>query len=173
MRHLWTTSERLFARAIRWGASHDCSHYALEFFSNRGPDALVIESRFPKGIRIKRAADFFAENIVIHELPVKGVGPAKELAIFIEIAGKWVGQVRYDWIACAFHCLMVARKLAFGTPLPKTNPWGRDAAAYCNEIPWLIDDDLPAFDGSGCDSDATLPHCLYKIMLKQRADNAS
>ena len=170
MRHLWTTSEKLFARAIRCGMGHDCSHYAMEFFSKRS-NPLIVESRFPAGIRIVSAKKFWKENTLVHELPVLDMGPAKELALFIRICSEMLG-VRYDWPACVWLCLAVVRRWLTGMPLPKTNPWGRDTMAYCNEIPWMADEDLPRFSGYGYESDTLVPHDVYLLMVEQRENDA-
>ena len=163
MRHLWTKSSKWGSRLIRWGLDEDCSHYALEFFSERGDKALVIESRFPSGPRIRTREQFLKKNTLVHEVNYP-LSVEDETNIFHDAIGHLFG-LKYDFKAVLFFAYAAFLKKFFDVPLPRYNPWGTDTMAYCSEIIFLLDHEFDQFDFSCLDSDMISPHMTFELII--------
>lgn len=161
MRHLFTKSKKIGSKIISWGLNQDCSHYALQFFEWKGDESLVVESRWPHGIRIVRYKDFLAHNTIVHELWCNT--ELNDGILFPEVCRRLLG-VKYDVAAMAYWFVVRLRQIWFGTPLPKYNRWGSDTHAYCCEILFMLDDELDDFDGTGRDSDMVSPHDCWQLL---------
>lgn len=163
--HLWTNAPRkIGSQLIRWGLGEDCSHYALQFYCDRGDDALVIESRFPGGVRVRSRKRFLENNEVVHSMKIP-FSKETEDKLFFTACQRLLG-IKYDWPAIAYFAFAVLlHKASFRKmPLPKKNPWGHDNMTYCNEILWWLHDQFDGMDLSCRDGEMTTPHQTWELV---------
>ncbi len=167
MKHLFTYSPKKFgSRLIKWGLNQDCSHYALEFFSDMKNDALILESRFPSGPRIRSKKKFLEQNVIVHSVNMP-LPKKKENQIFFSACKKLLG-LKYDWPAILFFAWWALKnKLTFGmAKRPKKNPLGKDDLAFCSEVLFLINQEFHFYNFDKIDSEMISPHECYELLIK-------
>ena len=114
---LWTKSNLVGSRLIRWGLDEPCSHFAVCFFEERGSTALVLESTLEHGSAPCWLGDFLTRNNVVHALqaPVESNRTADDL--MHRIGGRLQGR-KYDRNGVLFWSAMALRRKMFGTKIP-------------------------------------------------------
>lgn len=164
MRFLFTTTEKIGSRLIRWGLDEDCSHFALEL--TLPTRKVIIESTMGVGVHRESVDQFLAENKVIHSLEYIGGEPVDQL--WYDCANRHYGE-RYDTTAIAFWALAAAGKKFLGMKDPWYNPMDMDNRHYCVEVmdgSELLCSQYLGIDTTNVDWGCTSPHECYEILKK-------
>lgn len=165
---LFTTNQKIGAKAIRWGLDTDVSHFAVLFLSNLKEHGIVIESRLGYRVKPRWFSDFAAENRIVSALRPKGLTAQGSILLYQDILDR-VGGQGYDWKGVGFLtvAVLIYRKL-LNKPLPKDNKWGDKELQYCSEVMWSIKDFLTdrGVNMEKYDSQMLLPNRAREILLE-------
>lgn len=166
---LWSKSNRIGSRVIRWGIGEPSSHFSAMFFEGRGDDALVIESRLSTGVRRISFKEWKRHNQIVHALKCPPALP-DETALYGLIWTRLRGR-QYDQWAMAYWVYAGLALRLFRRKLPHKNAWGKNELVYCVEILELMGDYLGSLgiDLSGVDVEMLSPEGSYKILRDCKA----
>ena len=165
---LWSTSNRVGSRLIRWGRETDCSHFAIAW-DGIGKDIpqshwLITESRLSTGVKADWLSVFKKHNKIVHSLRVR-VDQKTERDYYCKYIREMGGR-QYDTSAIAFFgMLSLAEKIGFKEVAK--NPWNSGQRVFCTETAKLFD---PLFKENGIDlGQYSLldPHELYVKLVLQ------
>lgn len=129
MKLIWTRSNLILSKLIRWGLGVDCSHFAVVFNSPAG--GLMFESNLlGTHPRFYRTAQKHLE--IVHEI---------ELGISVELENKFWDRIvdhyddkGYDYGAFFYFCWRVILHRMLNKPIPKINKWAKDDRFLCDEV---------------------------------------
>lgn len=165
---LWSTSNRLGSRLIRWGRGDDCSHFAICFDKLLPGDCqdcwLVAESRLEFGVKPEWMGVWKKKNRVVHAL--EWVGPdieAEAYQAFVNhMAGREYDKAAVSWLVV--DSLLI--KLGIKNPYD-TNKWGARESVYCQEVLGAIRDILSRNGVSMTVRDLEMldPHDAYAMLV--------
>lgn len=164
MKFLFTTTDKLYSRLIRWGLEEDCSHFAIQF--DLPTRSVIMESIIEKGVHRCDVEGFLKENKVIHSLEY--VGDKYVDNLFYDCVYRHYND-RYDTTAIMFWALATAAKRTFHVKQPWYNPWDMDNKHYCVEVldgSELLMAQYLGLDVSNVDWGMTSPHEAYDILRK-------
>ncbi len=127
---LFTTSDKLLAKVIRWATGEKCSHVAILVRDIYFGD-YVIHSNW-KGVTIEPFSSFLKENRIIHQLRIPNTWDnAEKIANLRE--GKY-GSC-YDFGALLFFGIVLfCRRLLGLRKWPKQNLWQSTGMYLCTEL---------------------------------------
>lgn len=162
---LWTTSDQIGSRLIKWGLEEDCSHFALAFFEHRGRSAPLIESKAAHGVKLRWLGDFLEHNKVVHALKFPFESGKQQADLFHHTSSEVIG-IEYDKRGIAYWAIAGALKKFFGRPIPMTNKWGRNEQLYCVEIIEAMEEFMKTLgiDLNTFDLEMTSPHMAYHLL---------
>lgn len=133
MKLLWTTSDRLLSRVIRWATNSPCSHFAICFDEDDEGNGLVFHSG-PRGTEILWLWEFLQSHRVVWALETWEPLPLeKEERIYKSILKSESG-LAYDYAALLWWGWRALLKKFFWVPLPETNAWQSGARRLCTGI---------------------------------------
>lgn len=168
MRFLFTKSNLLGSKTIRWGLGQDCSHVAFEVTPSGFADPVVIESRLDRGVFAHDLPGLLKVNEIVHSLRLVAPNPAFEDALFESLIKNAVGR-KYDRKAFFFWIGAAIAKRALGRSMPTKNPWGTRRDHLCVEVirgsERIIEDGL-GISLSGIDFEMTSPLDLMHILAR-------
>lgn len=137
---IFSKSNKIGSRAIRWGMKHptepdyDVSHMAT--MQGKDPELLsiVMEARLSSGVDITWLKSFLGHNEVVYAFRPKVYdGPEME-ALFKHMSEK-IGGKDYDWKAIGFLAVTTIVFLKIlGTKLPVVNKWADTDDFFCSEM---------------------------------------
>jgi hypothetical protein len=165
MRFLFSTSDKIGAKAIRWGLRSDCSHFAIVFDEDAQGHGIVFHSHMG-GVSLDWYSNWLKTNRIVHALEFLNRPPlALEETIYRAIVDRFDGQ-SYDVGAFSFWAVAVAANRLFGRPLPTKNLWGRSDAALCTGLAVALQGTPIACEAllEVKDFDCIRPYDLYMIL---------
>ncbi len=168
MRLLWTTSNGVGARLIRWGLNTDCSHFAICFDEDEDGKGFVFHSHF-NGAKPVWMAEFLKKNRIVHCLKFRNP-PAleKEEQLWKSIVSEFYGQP-YDYRALAFWAWRAILYRVTGNGFPERNYWGVKGHNLCTAIALGLEKAWPErFSFKGSDNEMISPHSLYNNLSKSQ-----
>lgn len=164
MKFLFTTTDHLYSKLIRWGLDEDCSHFAVQL--DMPTRSVIMESVIEKGVCSGSVEDFYKSNTVIHSLEY--VGDKYVDSLFYDCVYRHYKE-RYDTTAIAFWALAAATKKLFGSKQPWYNPWDMENRHYCVEVldgSELLMSQYLGIDTSLVEWGMTSPHECFEILKK-------
>jgi hypothetical protein len=130
---LWTTSDRLASRVIRWASYSEFSHFAICFDWDDQGNGIVFHSG-PRGTEIVWLRQFLSEHRIIHALEFwEPLTLEREEKVYKAILKTEAGRA-YDFQALAWWVLRAMLRRAVGLPLPQVNQWQDGARRLCTGI---------------------------------------
>jgi len=131
---LWSTSDKLGARLIRWGRDTDCSHFAVLFDKLPSCGNIVAESRMDSGVDIDPLGDFKDRNRIVHALEYTPIGTGESEEEAYQMFIKKMEHRAYDKKAVLWLAMTsLLRKLKISNPYSE-NKWGDAEDVYCQEV---------------------------------------
>ena len=133
MIYIFSTSDKIGARLIRWGTGEKVSHMAIGQGLGLKWFTPVVESRLLQGVSKTDYGAFTKHNRVVYALKEKGMTHAVSERLFDKNLD-FIGE-DYDWKGVAFLaatvivCLKILR-----VELPNTNRWGDKEDYFCSEM---------------------------------------
>jgi len=130
MKLLWTKSNKIGSKLIRWGTNSESSHFCVLFDDKPGGYGIVFHSQFT-GVNIKWFGEFQRSNTIVKCLSPKL--KINEEALYQILVSNYYGKP-YDNLAFLYWTLSVLAHKVFGTDFPTHNQWGDREAFLCTEI---------------------------------------
>lgn len=156
MRLIWTKSDLILSKFIRWGLNTDCSHFAIVFDSPAG--GLMFESNL-LGTHPKFYRSALKHMEVVHEI---------ELDIPLDVEDKiWDSVIdkyddkSYDYGAFFYFCWRALLKKLFKIPFPSKNKWAKNDSYLCDELYQVMENYVKDLK---IDLAITPPHDLYELL---------
>lgn len=137
---LFTKSNKIGSRLIRWGMKHptepdyDVSHMAT--LKGQTPEMLsiVMEARLSTGVDITWLKSFLGHNEIVYAFTPRDTSILDQEAVF-DLMAKKIGGKKYDWKAIGFLAASVVVCLkVLGTKLPVVNKWADKEDFFCSEM---------------------------------------
>lgn len=157
MRIVFTKSNLIGSKLIRWGLNEPTSHVAFVF-----DEKLVIHSSL-NGVELAWFNTFCKKNdIVFHlkyDLPLE-----QEEEIYQSILNNYDSS-GYDYKAYFYFAWCILKMKLFKTPLPKSNAWGSKGSFLCTEMITTLPFWLLKVDSK--DYGIVSPYALYQELLKK------
>lgn len=149
---VWTKSDKIGSKLIRWCTGSSSSHMAWIMDSR-----IVFHSTFSRGVHLTWLHNFLNINQVVHRIDFDLTLPDEESIyqslIYLESRG-------YDYGAFFYLGFMYLKYKIFGTPLPPKNKWSSSNRYICLEMAKslkVIGLEIPYLD-------STDPEGLYKYI---------
>lgn len=161
MKFLWTTSDKVGARFIRWGLNSDCSHFAICFDEDLG--GIVFHSH-GSGAQLEWMGEFLKKNTVVHALTFSSpLLLQDEEDIYRQLVSAY-GTNSYDYPALLWWTWRGVLRKFFGIPIGTKNQWAQKGMALCTalagSIKWIS---LHAKEHN-LDLEMISPHDLFVLM---------
>lgn len=165
MLFLWSRSNKVGSRLIRWGTGEDVSHFAVCFFENRGESAPLIESRGRSGVQLLWLGDFMEQNEIVYALRFEYKDRAEEARMFHDTS-KRLREMQYDYHGIFYWMWVLVKKKLFGHATPVRNEWGSDERVYCVEVMQEMAEFLLeiGIDISKVDLEMTTPGAAFRLL---------
>lgn len=163
---LWTTSNRIGSRLIRWGREDDCSHFAV-CWDQLVPELprshwLVTESRLKSGVKADWLSVLEEKSSIQHEIRIK-MSHQDERELYCEFIEKMGGR-KYDNDGVIFFALASLIE-KFGIKPPTKNPWASRKNVFCTETVEVFRMHLKQMGIDLPDSTSLLePHDLFDMI---------
>jgi hypothetical protein len=166
MRLIWTTSNKIGAKIIRWGLDTDCSHFAISFDEDEDGNGFIFHSHF-SGATPVWLKDFLKKNRIQHCLKLRNPPTIEqEEKIWKVIISEFHGQ-GYDFRALAFWTWRAFIHRVFGYGFPEKNYWGKPGRNLCTAIALGLQKAYPdRFNFGNSDNEMISPHALYLMLSK-------
>lgn len=155
MRLIWTKSNMVLSRLIRWGLDTDCSHFAIVFNSPAG--GLMFESNL-----IGTHPSFYKNSSkkfeLVHSIDLN-IPAELENMVWDKIVDKYDGK-GYDFGAFAYFIWRGILKKFLNISMPDKNRWATENAFLCVECGNVLEEFgivLPL----GIDTAIASPHEVY------------
>jgi len=162
MMFLFTTSNKIGAKAIRWALNEPVSHFATVFDESENGYGIVFHGTL-SGVEFAWWKDFYQHNKIVYALKPKYPSLINEEAVYQAFVGKHYGRA-YDSLAfCAFSYYALRRKLT-GTPIPERTTIGRSDRYLCTELAHEIKKLRPDFVPNKLADELISPYSLYQNM---------
>ncbi len=135
MIYLFSKSNKLGSKAIRWGLNSDVSHMAIlashEYEINE--QSLVIESRLSNGVDVTWLKTFKEHNEIVTAVKPIELMPKYSEKLFRELATQ-IGGDDYDWRGVSYLTLAALYFVKLlGRDLEGSNLWASSKDQYCSE----------------------------------------
>ena len=164
MMFLFTTSNKIGARAIRWALNEPVSHFATVFDESENGYGIVFHSTM-SGVEFAWWKDFYKHNKIVYALRPKSLSLPVEEKVYQSIVGSHYGK-RYDNLAfLAFGYFALRRKLS-GSPIPGRSSFGSADRYLCTELSHSIKKLCPEFIPNTLADELISPYSLY-LNMKQ------
>jgi len=135
---IFSTSEKIGARAIRWGLNSKVSHMAVLGDIKPKQLSITLESRMSDGVDITWLKTFQSKNKVVFALRPAVINDELSENLFKELSEK-AGGTDYDWKGVSFLAASVIICLkVLGRALPKENKWADKDDDYCSEVMHIL-----------------------------------
>lgn len=162
MKFLWTTSDKIGAKLIRWGLDSDCSHFAICFDEDIG--GIVFHSQ-GKGAKLEWLSEFLKNNTVVHALCFKTpLTLQDEEDIYRRLVNSYSSD-RYDYPAIGWWAWRAFLKKAFNIPIGSHNRWQQRGMSLCTNLAggvrWL----RKLAEEKKIDLEMISPHDLHALAL--------
>jgi hypothetical protein len=160
MKFLWTTSDKVGARLIRWGLGSDCSHFAICFDEDIG--GIVFHSH-GKGPQLEWLGEFLKKNHVVHALTFKTpLALMDEEDIYRKLVASYSSN-RYDYPALLWWAWRGFLNKLFGIPITKENHWQQRGMSLCTNLAGAVRWISKLVEEQGRSLEMVSPHELYAI----------
>jgi len=142
---IFSTSNKLSSRLIRWGLNSKVSHFAIG--EANICDAYVIDSTFKTGVELQQLHNFRYDSKIVYMFEIKTIDSRKSQELFDRLYLSLKNK-NYDRKAIAFLSIVIlfCRKL-FRRELPIENKWADKNDYYCTEVALEIKDELKLYGG--------------------------
>jgi hypothetical protein len=162
MMFLFTTSNKIGARAIRWALNEPVSHFAICFDETENGYGIVFHSTM-NGVKFDWWHDFYKHNKIVYALKPKQITLQQEEAAYQSIVSKHYGR-DYDRLAfLAFSYYALRRKLA-GTAIPSGQSFGSSNRYLCTELAHSLKQLCPGYVPNPLAAELISPYSLYLNM---------
>jgi hypothetical protein len=163
MMFLFTTSDKIGARAIRYLTGSPASHFVVSFDESPNGFGIVFHSSF-HGVRIEWLNDFLKRNRIIFALkPKRELGLEGEEAVYQALVSSFYGK-NYDWSLFAAFTFYAIRKRITGKDFPQKTPMNNAHAYLCTEIAKRIQQVKPEYFGVTLPETFVTPYEMYLSM---------
>lgn len=153
MKLVWTKSDLILSKVIRWLTGEDCSHFAFVF----DKDGIMFESNL-LGTHPVFYESSLKTHTIVHEIDIK-CSQADEDMVWDRVIKKYDGK-GYDFGGALYLGWRKWLKRVFNRPIPSVNKWAKSDLFFCDEIYEALRGipGLPELEaGKGLDS----PHDVY------------
>jgi len=163
---LWTTSNRVGSKLIRWGRGDDCSHFSVcwdQLVEDLPREHwLVTESRIRSGVKADWLSVVEKTSAIQHQIKFD-ISPSDERSLYGKFI-KEMGGKQYDSDGVVFFALSsLAEKLGF--PKASKNPWASRRNVFCTETIEVFRDYLNGLGAELPERTGLLePHDLYELL---------
>lgn len=140
---IFSTSNKIGSRLIRWGLNSKVSHFAVS--EANICDSFVLDSTLEKNVFIKKLYEFKYTNKIVYAFECPDIDIKISQAMFTKLHSN-LYNVKYDYKGVAWLGLTVlfCKKL-FKRPLPKHNQWADKKDFFCSEIAYIIRSELALY----------------------------
>ena len=155
---VWTSSDKVGSRLIRWATGAAASHVAFVLDSR-----LVMHSTFSKGVHLQWLQNFLKGRDIIYRIDFISMPLKLEEAVYLELIS--TESRNYDFGAFIYLSYRYVLHKWFKRPLPKTNNMASSNADICLEL-------LSALNAAGIELprlDTSHPEDIYWY-LKEHYD---
>ena len=164
MMFLFTTSNKVGAKAIRWALNEPVSHFATVFDESENGYGIVFHSTL-SGVQFAWFKDFYNHNEIVYALRPKSLSLPLEEKVYQSIVGTHYGK-RYDTAAfLAFGYYALRRKLS-GATIPSRSTFGANNRYLCTELAHSVKKLCPEFVPNTLADELISPYSLY-LNMKQ------
>lgn len=156
---IWTTSDNLISKTIRWGLDEDCSHFAIRFGD-------IVFQSYKGRVREDSYWDFAKNNKILHRIRPRSIPDTVVSAIHTKLRSI-IGNSKYDFLAIYYWAWRGILKKFFNRPIPRINLWGSRSHYYCVEVVLPIKKELKQYFGldlEGMDVEMLSPHMFYELL---------
>jgi len=137
---LFTTSNKIGARLIRWGDDWDASHFALVPSDRNSPYSVVLESTLADGFAPTWLKSLRKKAEIKHVL-LWDLSPEENARLYHKIIDHMADR-DYDKKGVLWLSVTTLLRKAFRMKLPARNQWGDRNDVFCSEILQAISADL-------------------------------
>lgn len=131
---LFTKSNTIGSKLIRWGLDDEVSHFALIDTRRPSINSMVLHSTLKKGVHITGIRQFLQHNEVVYAWGTKG-GTNKEHMQYFSRLHTALYRKDYDIKGVSFLAASVIVCIkVLGTELPSENKWADKKDFYCSEV---------------------------------------
>lgn len=159
---MWTTSDRIGSRLIRFGTEEEASHFCLAFSIN-GEKQLLLQQEMG-GFEVLWLNKWLKTRRVVKALEPIDSSDRENRALMAEILNRF-SATEYDHGAFYYFAWRAALRRFFDIPLPPKNKWGSDRDPLCVGIAETIYKERPEwFKKKPSEFDIITPMGLYHLM---------
>jgi len=162
MMFLFSTSDKIGAKAIRWALDEPCSHFAIVFDEREDGYGVVFHSHL-SGVQFDWFRSWHTQNKIVYALRPKSVQLLEEERIYQAIVSQFYGK-RYDAAAFVEFGVRALRRKLFGTAIPARSSFGQKDAYLCTEIAPALQQAKPEYFSAPLTGDLTTPYALFNNM---------
>ena len=119
---LWTTSDKIGSRLIRYGLDEPMSHFAIAFFATK-KKGLLLHQDF-RGFRVQWLPEFLKENRIVYSMRPNDLDRTSKRILLHATMNEFSGT-NYDGGSFFYFAWRAALKKFLGIPFPKTSKWGK------------------------------------------------
>jgi hypothetical protein len=162
---LFTKSNKIGSRLIRWATNGRTSHFSIGFDTDTDGRGLIIHSHF-RGVHLDWFNSFIDKNEVVMKLRLRSKIPLKiEDRLFQHLLTASYGK-KYDIGAFLFFALDILKHKIFRLPRSSKNLWQSRNQYLCVEIYKILSDAEPSiFPKPLIDLSIATPDEVYSMML--------
>lgn len=155
MRLIWTKSNLILSKLIRWGLNEDCSHFAIVFDSPAG--GLMFESNL-LGTHPKFYKTAKKHCEIVHEI-VLNVSVEVEDRVWDIVVDNYDDEP-YNFGAFLYFAWRAFLYKAFKRPFPAVNKWSKPDTHLCDQLYDAVEN--IAAPNLNIDLAITSPHKVYE-----------
>lgn len=168
MMFLFTTSNKIGARAIRWALNEPVSHFAVVFDESEDGYGIVFHSHF-SGVSFDWFKHFYSQNRIVHALrPKEKTSLPTEEKIYQAVVSKMYGK-DYDRTLFAEFTFYALRRKLTGKEIPRLGRYGKGDAYLCTEVARNLQAAHPAYLSQTLTGDLITPFQLYTLMKQSES----
>lgn len=156
MKLVWTKSNRILSKLIRWGLGVDCSHFLIVFESPAG--GLCFESNL-LGTHPKFWKTDKKTLTIVHQIDLP-LSVEVEDHVWDVVVDKYDGK-GYDYYAFAYFAWRVLLKKCFNIAMPPKNKWAQNGSFLCDEV-YVALIDAGVLPDLGIDIAISSPHDVFE-----------
>jgi len=166
MMFLFTTSNKIGARAIRWALNEPVSHFAICFDETENGYGIVFHSTM-NGVKFDWWNNFYQHNKIVYALKPKSLGLQKEEQVYQAIVRRHYGR-GYDigaFLAFSYYAL---RRKFTGASIPIGENAGSADRYLCTELAHSLRELCPEFLPQSLPLSLISPYALFQNMHQSK-----
>lgn len=166
MMFLFTTSNKIGARLIRWATGEKCSHFATAFdCENPDGKGIIFHSTLTQGVHLEWFGEWIKHNKIVFALKCSQSDLLSEEKVYQALLNGYYGK-KYDWLGFVKFSFYAVRRKLSGRAIPQNIGDGSRNNYLCTEIAEGIKGVHPSLVPAHLPSSLITPYALYQIMSK-------